>query len=190
MFSELMSHPDLYGIVRSSCWENNVGIVFSEDLLSDDGYPLHDRVLVLKLDEYYSSQRMHNPPPSVDCLVLVRCLEGDAYNLFLVELRNTKLTTSVRARDIKKKFDTAVFDFIKNRFQDIFLSDRFHIAKIELFLVTDPLRLVQKNISEEEARKLYRGTVLDAYSGLEPLEAFGRYLQIKPILPNPAIKSC
>lgn len=189
MFSSLAEHPDLYGIVRASCWENDVGIEFSQDLISDDGFPHPHRVLVLKLDDYYSSTRMHNPPPSVDCLVLVQCSHEEVYNLYLIELRNTKNTSSVRPSIIKAKFDTAK-NFIENEFGDIFLSDNFHIAKVALYLVTDPLRAVKKNLSEEDARMLYRGTVLDAYSMLEPIQLLGRNLIIKPVLPNPAIKSC
>lgn len=190
MFEELIAHPELYGITRSSCWENDVGIKFSSELLSEDGYPLEDRVLILKLDEFYSSARMHNPPPSVDCLVLVKCNEENTYSMFLIELRNTKLTSSVRPKDIKKKFDTAITDFIQNRFSDIFLNEKYYIAKINLYLVTDPLQLVKKNLSEDEVRKYILGTVLDAYATIEPINGLGRYLQIKPLLPSPAIETC
>jgi|WetSurMetagenome_2_1015567.scaffolds.fasta_scaffold13040_3 hypothetical protein len=190
LFDSIRQHHELYGIVQSRCSENDVGITFADELLDHEGYPDESRVLILKLDLFYNSARMNNPPPSVDCMIIVKCEQPDHFNLYFVELRNTKRTRYVRPSEIIEKFRTSLFDFFEQRYASIFIQDNVTFQNIQLYLVTDPLRMVGKNLSEEEMRKIVGGTVLDAYGSIQPLRFQGRRLLIKPQLPNPTIACC
>lgn len=188
LFDRIHEHVDLYGLVRSKCTENNVGVQFSPDLLDADGDPHHEKVLVLKLDHFYCSERMPNPPPSPDCLVIVKCCEGNTYDFYLIENRNTKRTQNVKPSEISRKFSTALYDFLEVQFPDIFLADTVQIGRLALYLVTDPLKLVGK--SDAERKAAIGGTVIEAYGFLSPLVFQGRALRIEPQIPDPTILNC
>jgi hypothetical protein len=190
MFDAIYADPELLGITRQRCRENEVGATVSHELLDDDGHLLHDRVLVLKLDALYCSQNMHNPPPAPDYLVIVRC-EDDSYEGYIIELRDTTQTGAVRSSQILPKFRTAVDDFLSIRYRHIFfINDNVIFKSLRLYLVTDPLGLRSKGLSDAEYKSRIRGTVLDAYASLDPVVVGGRAYLIEPVLPDPTVEPC
>ncbi|MFN9279219.1 MAG: hypothetical protein ACK6DW_05685 [Betaproteobacteria bacterium] len=190
MFDAIYADPDLFAITRQHCRENDVGATVSDQLLDEHGHLQHDRVLVLKLDALYSSQNMHNPPPAPDYLVIVRCGD-DSYEGYIIELRDTGQTGVVRSKQILPKFRTAVDDFLSNRYRHIFFNNGDVAFKtLKLYLVTDPLGLRSKGLSEAEYKSRIRGTVLDAYSSLEPVVVGRRAYLIEPVLPDPTVQPC
>lgn len=190
MFDAIYAEPELFAIVRQHCRENDVGATISSQLLDADGYLIHDRILVLKLDALYSSQNMHNPPPAPDYLVIVRC--GDnTYEGYIIELRDTHQTGAVRASQILPKFRTAVDDFLSRRYRHIFfVGDEVIFKNLRLYLVTDPLGLQSKGFSDQEYKSRIRGTTLDAYASLEPVIVGRRACLIEPVLPDPTLEPC
>ena len=58
------------------------------------------KVIILKIDSYYSSSRMHDPPPAIDCLIIVS-LGENRFDFYLVELRDVTVTKLVRPDDIQ-----------------------------------------------------------------------------------------
>lgn len=190
MFDQIRNHPELFGLIRGTCSENNIGINFANSLLDGQGELRQDTVLILKTDHFYSSNRMHNPPPAVDCLVVVRCDGNNGFDYYLIELRNTRRTASVNLSEMKKKFDTVLQDFLGSKFKDIFFADGTFVNNIKLYLVTDPLGIRNRNLSEEEIRRIFRGTVLDAYGSMPPFRFRDKVLVIEPLLPDPMIKDC
>ena len=133
---------------------------------------------------------MHNPPPSPDYLVIVKC--GDAtYEGYVIELRDTNHTGAVRASQIQNKFKTAVEDFIGHRYKHLFfINGDVAFKKLKLYLVTDPLGLRAKQLSEEEYKRRIQGTTLDAYGTLPPIVVGTRPYLIEPVLPDPTIHPC
>jgi len=116
MFKKIYNSPDLFKIVSTYCSENNAEICLS------DGLDLHsdDKLLILKTDAYYSSKNMHNPPPSIDCLILVKCDKCDGYDLHLVELRDINSQNGFNKENIVSKFKTIIDNFLQVQFKDIF----------------------------------------------------------------------
>lgn len=190
MFEAIYADPDLFAITRQHCRENDVGAAVSEELLNEHGDLLHDRVLVLKLDALYSSKNMHNPPPAPDYLIIVKCGD-DSYEGYIIELRDTSQMGAVRSKQILPKFRTAVDDFLSTRYRHIFFNDDDIVFKsLKLYLVTDPLRLRSKGLSDAEYKSRIRGTVLDAYASLAPVVVGRRAYLIEPMLPDPAVRPC
>lgn len=187
----IRNNSDLCGLSREGCSEHAVSVQIDDKLLID-GFVNHEKIIILKMDAYYHSDHMHNPPPSIDCLVIVRCDDGK-YNFYLIELRDCKRTKRIRPREIKGKFVTIIDDFIGKRYEDIFVNCFKDVAVVNLWVVTDPLKTC--GLSDEEYEKKVKGTVIDAYSSMKPMKVFGKYCLITPILPRqsypcPVITSC
>lgn len=190
MFDRIYADPDLFAIVRQHCRENDVGATVAAALLDFRGDLDHERVIVLKLDSLYSSQNMHNPPPAPDYLVIVRCCD-DSYEGYIIELRDSGQTGAVRASQILPKFRTAVEDFLERRYRHLFFDgDDIVFKSLKLYLVTDPLGIRSKGLSDAEYKTRIRGTTLDAYSTLKPVVVGKRALLIEPVLPDPTIEPC
>lgn len=190
MFDRIYADPELFAIVRQQCCENDVGATVAAALLTEGGELDHERVIVLKLDSLYSSQNMHNPPPAPDYLVIVRCCDG-SHEGYIIELRDTGQTGAVRASQILPKFTTAIDDFLGRRYRHLFFNgDDIVFRSLKLYLVTDPLGLRSKGLSNAEYKSRIRGTTLDAYSALQPVVVGKRALLIEPVLPDPTIEPC
>ncbi|MDM8548897.1 hypothetical protein QUF72_02420 [Desulfobacterales bacterium HSG2] len=147
MFDVIREDDDLWGLERGECEENDIGVKFDKNLTDN-------RYLILKIDAYYSSSRTHNPPPSVDCLIIVRCDIRDHYDFYLTELRDVKSPKGIRTREIENKFATAIERFLKKDFADIFLGENYYLNNSRLCLVTDAyvLQSFQKSSMREKCR--------------------------------------
>ncbi len=136
MLDRIITHPELFGILRPTCEENDISVQVCEELL-DNGELREDLIRILKVDKYYNSSRMHNPPPSLDCLIVIKT--GDfEFGLTLIELKNVSSAKDLQPRKIRPKFDTTINDFLSKKFADIFMDSQFHISYFRLWLVTNP----------------------------------------------------
>jgi len=113
MFETILSNSDLFALCRATCEENEARIAFDDKLIEDN-------YIVLKIDAYYSSSRIHNPLPAIDCLIIVKCETNDCYDFYLVELRDIKSSKGFEIEKIKQKFATTINDFLNDKFKAIF----------------------------------------------------------------------
>lgn len=178
LFEKIDQHSELYGLTVSECRENNSNLMLGCCLLSR-GEINDDLIRILKIDKYYSSCFMHSPPPSVDCLIIVK--NGGSYSYFMVELRDVKGAALVKPRDIMKKFETTVNDFINSRFRDVFV-DGIVLRAFQMILVTNPYKA--SGVKKESYNKKIKGTVLEQYNLLPPLRVGSKRAIIKPLLPG------
>jgi uncharacterized phage-like protein YoqJ len=79
-----------------------------------------------------NSLRMHNSPPSIDCLIIVQCDTNPCYDFYLVELKNIKSTKGFDISNLKDKFTTVIEDFLKTRLGYIFLNPEYGINEFKL----------------------------------------------------------
>lgn len=190
MFNEIRNDPDLWGACRGTCSENNIGVTFDAQLLGKDGEINDERVLILKVDHIYSTAFMDEPPKSVDCLVIVKCIGDEVFDLYLIELRNVKRARYAHPNEITDKYVTVTDDMLQNRYSHIFSKFLPRIRSMRCFLVTDPFRLAGRNLSREEIKAYIGGTVLDAYASLAPIRLGGHIAPIEVVLPDPVIGGC
>lgn len=190
MIDAIYSDPELHALIRQECFENQIGVTPDPALCDSDGFWDHTRVVALKVDAYYSTMNMATPPKSPDYVVIVKC-EDNTFDLYVIELRNVAKTKGIKRKDIEAKFLTVFTDFFTVRFPHIFLNPGLgKFNKVRLYLVTDPLGLKKRNLTEAEIKEYFTGTVLDAFSNLEPIQFIGRNFLIEPKLPNPTIVKC
>lgn len=151
MLDAIIIEPTLYGILRSTCEDNGICVQVCENLLKD-GELREDIIKILKIDEYYCSTKMHNPPPSIDCLIIIKTGENQ-FGLTLVELKNVSSAKDLQPRKIRPKFDTTINHFLSTDFADIFLNEQYKISYFRLWLVTNPYNW--PTMAKEQYQKLY-----------------------------------
>lgn len=164
MIDKIITEPNLFALLRPICEENCIGIQVCEQLLNN-GELRHDLITILKIDEYYSSKKMHNPPPAIDCLVIVKS-ENGKFGLTLIELKNVSSAKDLQPSKIRPKFDTTINNFLSVVFKNIFLCSKFEISYFRLWLVTNPYRWPP--MSPEQYAKKVKGTVLEMYLSDKP----------------------
>lgn len=179
MIDLIMCHPELSGILRRSCDENNICIEICDELLVGDDLN-DDLIQILKVDEYYSSKNMHNPPPSIDCLIILKTGENE-FGFILVELRNVKGTALIKPKEIIGKYKTTVERFMLDEFSSIFCDDMFTVSFFKLWLVTNPFKI--PNLSDEQYERKIKGTVLEQYNSVKPLRFKNKVAIIEPMAP-------
>lgn len=184
MFQKIQQNTELFSIITSYCDENNVEVCLSKELDENSD----DKLLILKADAYYSSQNMQNPPPAIDCIMLVKCDNCDGYDIHLVELRDIKSPNGFNKENIKSKFTTVVNDFLQNKFKDIFLNEKY--CNFNCYFVTNPYGC--ENMTQEEYDKQIhdKGLKLDYFNSIKPFRFQGKISLIQPRLPNPMISEC
>lgn len=167
MINPLRLNHELVDFVNKRCCENGVCIEIDESIPDED-------VLILKIDSYYNSLHMERTPPSVDCLIIVRCTAGD-YQMTLVELKNIGSgKTGYRAKAVAEKFRTTLDDFISKRFPII---GNANIRSIKLKFIT-PLNPFRDN-----------GLMIETFiNNRIPFQ--GKNLVIDPRLPTETVRRC
>jgi hypothetical protein len=188
MFDNFINHEELGGLLRGTVEENDVGVTFHE-ALNLHGEINDGIVAIFKIDSFYSSNVMPNPPPSVDYLVIVRCEHNGGYDAYIIELRNVSSTSGIRPREIRKKFAT-VFDDFFDRFSCEFGEIFDNLNSLRLYLISDPLGLAGKNYADDEIARRIKDTVIESYGFLTPFEFRGRAYSIEVVVPNPVIQAC
>ncbi|OHD10700.1 MAG: hypothetical protein A2086_16770 [Spirochaetes bacterium GWD1_27_9] len=181
MIDLIKNEPELKDIIVSKCEDNNYCVSLDEQIDKDN-------IIILKIDNYYNSSKMHNPPASVDCLIMQKCC-NETYNLYLVELRNIKYCSSIKKDNIIEKFNTTLDDFMSVRFKHIFLENIDKIM-LKLYFITDPLGVVEKNLTQEIIEKKYKDTKIGFLQSINPFKFGTKYFRIEHKLPNPIIQKC
>ena len=167
MINKIKTHEILSQYVEESCCENGICVTF-DDEISPDSY------VILKVDKYYNSLNIELRPASVDCLIIRKCIKT-GYGITLVELKNIDNSNTLTSKNIKEKFETTLFDFIKTVFRenlDVYYSD------IKLLFVSN-INLHRRDL----------GLAMETLMNTQ-LKFNDKKLMISFRMPNPTIKNC
>jgi hypothetical protein len=153
---------------------------FIKDKCEDEGICVdidarisEDKVLIIKVDDYYNSLSIEKRPPSPDCFILVQCeTHAHKFCLTIVELKDTG---RFDFDNVEGKFLTCFNQFMSIEFKDYFNRD---YVKIQLLLV-----------SQTEIYKRDLGLKMKALMNKKIVFRDKKYM-ITPKMPTPAIKPC
>ncbi|MCP4217118.1 MAG: hypothetical protein GY765_20900, partial [bacterium] len=134
--------------------------------------------LVIKIDSYYNSLNQKITPPSVDCLIVVKCADG-TFSIILVELKNIKKLKRVKKPNLRDKFKTTIKQFMEKRFKRIFMDEKHTIKSINLYFVARPFRNTDRASSLERE-----------YALLGSFKFRKMTCEIVPKAPHPVIENC
>ena len=167
MINKIRAHEVLSKYTEDSCCENGVCVTF-DNKVSGESY------VIVKVDKYYNSLNVAIRPASVDCLIVRECVNA-GHGLTLVELKKIENSKGFTSVNIKEKFQTTLFDFVKTKFSNPLDTD---YAEIKLFFV-----------SNKEIYKRDLGLRMEVLMNVR-FKFNGKNLMIEPKMPNPAIKNC
>jgi hypothetical protein len=167
LIEHIKSHPTLSQFLEEECCENNVGVTFAEDI-AEESY------IIIKVDDFYNSLGLGDTPPSLDCLIIRKCL-NTGFGLTLVELKDIHSGQGFDFNNMKAKFETTINDFIQNKFKDLLFKD---YKDIKLYFV-----------SNIEIYKRDLGLKLETLMNVR-FNYGGRKLMIQPKMPTPTITNC
>jgi hypothetical protein len=167
MLENIKSHEILSQFLVEECCENEVSVTFNEDVAKDS-------YIIIKVDDYYNSLDIEKRPPSLDCLIIRKCL-NTGFGLTLVELKSTENSQGFTFKNMKAKFETVLDDFMQNRFKDLLYKDYKHI---KLYFVSN-IEIYRRDI----------GLRLENLMNVR-FNYGGRRLMVEPRMPHPTITNC
>ncbi len=186
MFDEIRNNNKLSKIIRNFCEDNNFEICISDNLEKND-----ENLLILKVDDYYSTKNFKKPPKSIDCLILVKC-KNQSFNMFLIELRNIKNSKGFKEKEIYEKFQNTFNFFLNDEFLNIF--DKYSYNNIECYFVSDPYgyRKRDKNLTRENFLEKQHCRSLNTkwLTRGKPFKFKNRLYSISIEMPTPIIEEC
>ncbi len=189
MFREIYNNKELISIKMNYCNENNIEVCLSEELEESE-----DKLIILKIDEFYSTKNMLTPPKSIDCLIILKCDSNSCYNFYLIELKDIKRSKGFSAKDIRDKFETTFEDFMQNRFKDIFLNEEYCINNLKCYFISDPYCYKKRdlNLTREEFLKKTHTKALNTkfLNSFKPFKFRDKTYTITNEMPNPTINEC
>ena len=190
MIHEIKGCKALIPYLKESIEDEGIKIGIDEKLGAE-------QLAIIKVDEYYSGLHLGYPPKSIDFVVVVDC-ECDSYVLYLLELKNVDKPKRLIIKDIHEKFEVTIRDFLSERFEMIFLADRYKYKDIKLYLISDAYGLTgkygtyaeYKKIQEKMQRIQNRDSLrIDVSLGSKLFKFKGKVLKIDyDIPPNPIIR--
>ena len=167
MISKIKEHAELSNYVEDTCCENGICVSFDQGVESDS-------YAIIKVDNYYNSFNIEHRPTSIDCLIIREC-EDKGYGLTLVELKKIDTGKGFEVKNMREKFSTTLYDFIKNKFKDPL---DIEYSDIKLFFV-----------SNQEIYKRDLGLKMEVLINVR-FKFNERTLMIIPKMPTPTIKKC
>jgi hypothetical protein len=166
LFERIKNDTILAQFIKDKCEDE--GICVDIDVRISE-----DKVLIIKVDDYYNSLNIEKRPPSPDCFILVQCETNlNKFCLTIVELKDTG---RFDFDNVEGKFLTCFNQFISIEFKDYFNRD---YVKIQLLLV-----------SQTEIYKRDLGLKMKALMNKKIVFRDKKYM-ITPKMPTPAIKPC
>ncbi len=169
MIEKIKKHKVLSTFVRDQCSENTVSATIDERIKLED-------YVIIKPDDYYNSLKK-NIPPSVDCLIIQKCIEG-GYKLTIIELKSISSMGNQAIDNLVAKFETIFSHFIPVEFKDILF---YPYKSIELYFVTE--------IELYKHRKRDFGLKLETLINYR-FQYNGKRYMIQPRMPVPVIRPC
>ena len=180
MINAIKSDPQLVPFIKQKsecCYDGKPKQPYIDEAIDDDS------VVALTPDRYYNRVHPDDTPPSIDHLVTLAC-NDEGFAHFLIEDKNVKSAKGIDVKNIYRKFETTLEDFMAKRFGQIFLDHAYPIRFIELYLVTNPLL---KKPREKESRT-GDSTRLELLLMMPPFKFRGIVARIKHSYPEVLVK--
>ena len=181
MINKLRSFPELSSFFTTSLFENGIGVVINPSMNNSE-------YLAINVDNYYHHIGLKNIPCIIDLLIIGKESLNDNFHIFLIEMKNIKRPKSFSVQNIYKKFETAIDDFMINRYSDPFLKPQYKIIRCKLFFISDVYHLSQKGFSDQEIKSFLSGTKIAILQSLAPFKYRDFYLTIEYKIPNPLLE--
>jgi hypothetical protein len=182
MLNAIRSKGDLIPFFTDTLLENEVGVIISEAMPRDS-------YIAVDIDTYYHKAGPHPTPAIADILLAARRLSHkDQFHIYVVEMKNIKTPKGFKTKNIYEKFKTAVDDFMKTRYKDIFLDTKFKVEKFELFFITDAYQLKRRGFTENTIKSFLSIPKIAMLQSMQPFIYRHFKAMIQYRMPNPMLE--
>lgn len=131
MLTAIKSDDRLKPFLKNVCEEKGG----SRDTLIEVEQSVKDHITVVKVEEYYDSITHPKHIKKIDCLSVSS--KNKRTNLYLIEIKEPRVNFKrIRSKDIVKKFEDTVNDFMTDKFGDIFLNKKFIVSDFKTYYVS------------------------------------------------------
>ena len=166
LFERIKRDAILAQFIRDKCEDEGICVDIDQRISED-------KVLIIKVDDFYNSLNIEKRPPSPDCFILVQCeTHVNEFCLTIVELKGTE---RFDIDNVIGKFTTCLDHFMGVEFKKYFNRD---YSKIQLLLV-----------SQTEIYKRDIGLKMKVLINKKLTFRDKKYM-ITPKMPTPAVKPC
>ena len=182
MLRKIKSKGQLARFLTNNVLENGVGIIINAEMPQDS-------YVVIDIDEYYHQISLAKVPAIADILLVAQRLsQKDMHHIYIIEMKNIKKPQYFSVRNIYEKFYTAIEDFMKIKYADIFMDENYKVERFRLFFVSDAYRLKKRGMNEDQIKSFLLETKINAFQSMN----FFQYRNFKAIieyqLPNPLLE--
>jgi hypothetical protein len=182
MIDKIKTNEQLSRFLTTDLLENGVGVIINEKMPQDS-------YVAIDIDEYYHHIGLKTIPAIADILLVAQRLSYKEYNhIYIVEMKNIKKPQHFSVKNIYEKFYTAVEDFMKTKYTDIFMDENYKIERFRLFFVSDVFRLKNRGWGEEQIRSFLNETKIMAFQSMNFLQYRNFKAIIEYRLPNPLLE--
>jgi hypothetical protein len=182
MLDKLNTKPELAPFLTNDLLENDVGVVVSEEMPKDS-------YVAVDIDEYYHHIGLGAIRAIADILLVAQRLsQKEQHHIYIVEMKNISSPRGFDKKNIYEKFFTAIEDFMKRRYADVFMDESYQVEKFRLFFVTDAYKRKKRGWTDEQIRSFLLDTKIMILQTM-PLFQYRKFkVIIEYKLPNPSLE--
>jgi hypothetical protein len=178
MITRIKKKRELTPFFTDKLLENGYGVVIADDMPKSS-------YLAIDIDKYYHKSNINPTPEIADTLLVAQRLSAKGqYHIYIVEMKNIKSPQYFKIKNIYEKFNTAVEDFMKRRYADIFLDDTINVTNFRLLFITDAYRLKKRGVPDKAIRSFLMGTKIEFLQNMPPFSFRNFTVVIDYQLPN------
>jgi hypothetical protein len=157
MLNELNAKSELVPFFTKDLLENNVGVIVNGEMPKDS-------YVAIDIDEYYHHTGPTPTPAIADVLLVAQKLsQREQHQIYIVEMKNISSPHGFIVKNIYEKFRTAIEDFMKIRYADVFMDENYQVEKFRLFFVSDAYRLKKRGWTEAQIKSFLLETKIMAF---------------------------
>jgi len=182
MLNKIKTNRQLNQFLTGDLLENGIGVIINE-AMPQESY------VAIDIDEYYHHIGLKTIPAIADILLVAQRLsQNEQHHIYIVEMKNIKSPRRFNVKNIYEKFYTAIEDFMKTKYADIFMDENNKVEQFRLFFVSDAFRLRNRGLSEEQIRSFLNETKIMTLQSMKVLQYRNFKAVIEYKLPNPLLE--
>jgi hypothetical protein len=182
MINKIKTIESLNRFLTNNLLENDVGVIINEDMPQDS-------FIAINIDEYYHHIGLKTIPAIADMLIVAQKLsQKEQHHIYIVEMKKINSPRGFKIKNIYDKFYTAIEDFMKIKYDDIFMNENYKIERFKLFFISDAYRLKKRGMTEKQIDSFLHETKIMVFQSMLPFLFRNFKAVIEYKLPNPLLE--
>jgi hypothetical protein len=183
MLNKINAKSELIPFFTNNLLENDVGVIVDEAMPKES-------YVAIDIDRYYHhiSPNPTTPPIADILLVAQRLSQKEQHHIYIVEMKNIISPHNFHVKNIYEKFMTAIEDFMKIKYADMFMDESYQVEKFRLFFVSDAYRLKKRGWTDGQIKSFLLGTKIMAFQKMPLFQYRNFKVLIEYQLPDPLLE--